>query len=83
MIRRHRSGMVLTCIVVTPLGLGGTPALAYPRAYAAEVSRVAYGLASLVEAHWYFHLQGLDADDHRRYPQQSAHAAAVHVKGLC
>jgi hypothetical protein len=39
-----------------------------------DVNRVAYGLASSVEAHWYFHLQGLDGDHHRRYAQQSAHA---------
>jgi hypothetical protein len=34
---------------------------------------MAYGLGSMVEAHWYFHLQGL-GDDHRRYAQQCARA---------
>jgi AcrR family transcriptional regulator len=47
---------------------------AYPHAGTEDVNRVAYGLASLVEAHWYFHLQGLGGGDHRRYAQQSAHA---------
>jgi len=30
-----------------------------------DVNRVVYGLAYSVEAHWYFHLQGLDGDHHR------------------
>ncbi len=46
--------------------------LAYPDADAERVEQVAYALACLVEAHWYFQLQGVDEDRRRRQAQQAA-----------
>ena len=45
---------------------------AFPAADADQIAQVAFGLSSLVEAYWYFHLQGLDDEARRR----QAHGAA-------
>lgn len=45
---------------------------AYPHAAPADIGRVAYGLTCLVEAHWFFHLEGVD---HAGRRQQAQHAA--------
>lgn len=45
---------------------------AYPGAGEGQIGSVAYGLSCLVEAHWYFHLQGVDGDERRRQAQQAA-----------
>ncbi|WP_246351366.1 TetR/AcrR family transcriptional regulator [Nocardia barduliensis] len=47
-------------------------ATARPHAQPAQVTQVAYALACLVEAHWAFHLQGLDDTLRRQQAQQAA-----------
>ncbi|MGP3916286.1 TetR family transcriptional regulator [Nonomuraea sp. 10N515B] len=46
--------------------------VAYPQADAERIEQVAYALACLVEAHWYFHLQGVDSSSRTRQAQQAA-----------
>ncbi|RZS44750.1 TetR family transcriptional regulator [Herbihabitans rhizosphaerae] len=54
-------------------------ALAAPTATTAAVGQVAYGLTCLVEAHWAFVLQGVDAPKRRR---QARAAARLLLAGL-
>ena len=47
---------------------------ARPRATAAQVQQIGYGIACLAEAHWSLQLQGLDSAEHRGHGQACARA---------
>ncbi len=55
------------------IGLEQRLSAAYPAASPARVAVTAYALACLFEAHWAFHLQGVNEPDRTEQAKQSAH----------
>jgi hypothetical protein len=49
-------------------------AVEHPGADSATVAGTAYALSCLVEAHWYFHVQGVVDDNRRQHAQHAARA---------